>query len=136
MPDVHSKETRSFNMSQIKGKNTIPEILVRKSLFANGFRYRLHDTNLPGTPDIVLPKYQTVIFVNGCFWHGHQGCNKFVIPKTRREFWLNKINMNISNDNKNKIALEKQGWIVLTIWECQLKKDTTIDGLKARIVIE
>jgi len=107
--DRHSKETRSYNMSQIKGKNTKPEILVRKFLFANGFRYRLHDKKLQGKPDIVLRKYNTVIFVHGCFWHGHNGCKKFVIPKTRTDFWLNKINTNISNDNKNIETLKKDG---------------------------
>jgi DNA mismatch endonuclease (patch repair protein) len=95
MADVHSKETRSYNMSRIKGKDTKPEMLVRKFLFANGFRYRLHDKNLPGKPDIVLPKYKTVIFVNGCFWHGHENCKYFVIPKTRTEWWLNKSIRNI-----------------------------------------
>ncbi len=121
MADVHSKETRSYNMSKIKGKDTKPEMLVRKFLFANGFRYRLHDKKLPGKPDIVLPKYKTVIFVNGCFWHGHEGCKYFVVPKTRTEWWLNKINHNIENDKKSNIILQKEGWKVLTIWECDLK---------------
>jgi len=91
MTDVHNKQTRSYNMSQIKGKNTKPEMLVRKFLFANGFRYRLHDIKLPGKPDIVLPKYKSVILVHGCFWHGHEGCKYFVVPKTRTEWWLQKI---------------------------------------------
>ncbi|WP_347218371.1 DNA mismatch endonuclease Vsr [Chryseobacterium sp.] len=121
MADVHSKETRSYNMSKIKGKDTKPEMLVRKFLFANGFRYRLHDKKLPGKPDIVLPKYKTVIFVHGCFWHGHEGCKYFVVPKTRTEWWLNKIDSNIKNDQKAHIALQKDGWKVLTIWECDLK---------------
>ncbi|MBS4058867.1 MAG: DNA mismatch endonuclease Vsr [Bacteroidetes bacterium] len=90
--DVHNPETRSYNMSRIKGKNTLPEMIVRKFLFSKGFRYKLHDKNLPGKPDIVLPKYKTVIFIHGCFWHGHEGCQYFVIPKTRTEWWLNKIN--------------------------------------------
>jgi DNA mismatch endonuclease (patch repair protein) len=85
MADVHNKETRSYNMSRIKGKNTKPEMLVRKFLHANGFRYRLHVKNLPGKPDIVLPKYKTVIFIHGCFWHGHENCKYFVVPKTRTE---------------------------------------------------
>jgi DNA mismatch endonuclease, patch repair protein len=92
--DVHSTQTRSYNMSRIKGKNTKPKMLVRKFLFANGFRYRLYDTKLPGKPDIVLPKYKIVIFVNGCFWHGHEGCKYFVVPKTRTEWWLKKIKGN------------------------------------------
>jgi len=95
MADVHSKEIRSFNMSKIKGKDTKPELLVRKFLFSQGFRYRLHDKKLPGKPDVILPKYKTVIFVNGCFWHGHQDCKYFVVPKTRTEWWLNRINVNI-----------------------------------------
>jgi len=134
MADVHNKQTRSFNMSQIKGKNTVPEISVRKFLFANGFRYKLHDYKLPGNPDIVLPKYKTAIFINGCFWHGHEGCGKYVIPKTRTEFWLNKINTNILNDKKNTISLRKQGWKVLTIWECQLKKEKAFDEILRQII--
>jgi len=133
MTDVHNTWIRSYNMSQIKGKNTKPEILVRKFLFANGYRYRLHDKNFPGKPDIVLAKYMTVIFVNGCFWHGHQDCSKFVIPNTRREFWLNKITKNILNDKKNRLSLEQQGWKVLTVWECQLKKDKSIDYILKQI---
>jgi DNA mismatch endonuclease (patch repair protein) len=107
MADVHNKQTRSYNMSRIKGKNTKPEILVRRFLFANGFRYRLNDKKLPGKPDIVLPKYKTVIFVNGCFWHGHNECSYFVIPKTRTEWWLNKINKNREADADNFFRLKK-----------------------------
>lgn len=121
MADVHTKEIRSYNMSQIKGKNTKPEMLVRKFLFANGYRYKLHDKTLPGKPDIVLPKYKTVIFVNGCFWHGHKNCKYYVVPKTRTEWWLNKINGNISNDEKAYKALKKEGWKIITIWGCDLK---------------
>ncbi|MBN9284494.1 MULTISPECIES: DNA mismatch endonuclease Vsr [unclassified Flavobacterium] len=123
MADVHSKEIRSFNMSKIKGKDTKPELLVRKFLFSQGFRYRLHDKKLPGKPDVILPKYKTVIFVNGCFWHGHQDCKYFVVPKTRTEWWLNKINVNISNDNKALLALQNSGWKVIVIWECELKPE-------------
>ena len=93
--DVHDKKTRSYNMSQIKGKNTKPEELVRKYLFSQGFRYRKNDKRLPGSPDIVLPKYKTVIFINGCFWHGHRDCKYFVWPKSNGEFWRNKIYSNI-----------------------------------------
>lgn len=121
MSDVHSKEVRSYNMSQIKSKNTKPEILVRKFLFAKGLRFRLHDKNLPGKPDIVLKKYKTVIFVDGCFWHGHDKCKYFIIPKTRTDWWLEKINKTIQNDKKNKILLEEMGWNVITIFECELK---------------
>ena len=129
MADVHSKEIRSYNMSRITGKNTKPEILIRKSLFSKGFRYNLHSKNLPGKPDIVLPKYKTVIFVHGCFWHGHEGCQYYVIPKTRTEFWLNKINTNIQNDMKNLISLKNMGWNVITIWECETKKKNNIKVL-------
>ncbi len=108
-------------MSMIKGKNTKPEILVRRFLFANGYRYRLHAKNLPGKPDIVLPKYKTVIFVHGCFWHGHEGCKYYVVPKTKTDWWLNKINGNIANDHKKKQALQALGWRVITLWECELK---------------
>jgi DNA mismatch endonuclease (patch repair protein) len=129
MADVHSKETRSYNMSRIKGKNTKPEMLVRKFLFSKGFRYRLHDKKLPGKPDIILPKYKTVIFVHGCFWHGHEGCKYFVVPKTRTEWWLNKINGNVANDRKKQLALEEAGWRVLNIWECELKTQNLTESL-------
>ena len=119
MADVHSKATRSYNMSQIKGKDTKPEILVRQYLHAHGFRYRLHVKDLPGKPDIVLPKYKTAIFINGCFWHGHQGCKYYVVPKTRTEWWQQKINGNIANDDKAIFALQEQGWKVSVIWECE-----------------
>jgi DNA mismatch endonuclease (patch repair protein) len=119
--DVHDKLTRSYNMSRIKGKNTKPEILVRKFLFSKGFRYRLHVKDLPGKPDIVLPKHKTVIFVNGCFWHGHEGCRYFVIPKTRTEWWIQKIDSNKQRDKKNFHSLTESGWKIVTIFECELK---------------
>lgn len=130
--DVHDKKTRSYNMSCIKGKNTKPEEKVRKYLYSQGFRYRKNDKRLPGTPDIVLPKYRTVIFVNGCFWHGHQGCRYFVVPKTNTEFWMNKIDANRARDLKKISELEAMGWRVIVIWECQLKtvnKDETLSEL-------
>lgn len=130
--DVHSKETRSFNMSRIKGKDTKPEILVRKYLFSQGLRYRLYSKTLPGRPDIVLPKYRTVIFIHGCFWHGHEGCRYFVIPKTRTEWWLNKINTNRENDRKNCELLKEMRWNVITVWECSLrkeKKESTLNNI-------
>lgn len=132
MADVHDKQTRSYNMSQIKGKNTKPEILVRKFLFSKGFRYRLHVKDLPGKPDIVLPKYKTVIFMNGCFWHGHENCKYFVIPKTRTDWWLNKIYGNKQKDRENFIQLSQIGWKIVTIFECELKRDklnNTLNGL-------
>lgn len=118
-------------MSMIKGKNTKPEMLVRRFLHANGYRYKLHDKSLPGKPDIVLPKYKTVIFVHGCFWHGHKNCKYFVIPKTRTEWWLNKINGNIANDEKAAKALKKEGWKIITIWECGLKPSEVNKSLTA-----
>ncbi|MCM1060539.1 MAG: very short patch repair endonuclease [Eubacterium sp.] len=110
-------------MSQIRSVNTKPEETVRKFLFSRGFRYRKNDRRFPGKPDIVLPKYRTVIFVNGCFWHGHNGCRYFVMPKSNTNYWKNKIERNIVRDRKNIELLEQQGWKVIVIWECQLKKD-------------
>jgi DNA mismatch endonuclease, patch repair protein len=121
MADVHSKATRSYNMSMIKGKNTKPEMLVRTFLHANGYRYKLHHKKLPGKPDIVLPKYNTVIFVHGCFWHGHTNCKYFVVPKTRTQWWTDKINGNKANDEKAIKALKKDDWKVINVWECDLK---------------
>ena len=121
MADVHTPEQRSYNMSQIRNKNTKPEELVRKYLFSQGFRYRKNDTRLPGKPDIVLPKYKTVIFVNGCFWHGHEGCKYFIWPKNNTDFWKNKISGNILRDAKTLKKLNAAGWRVITIWECELK---------------
>jgi len=121
MADVHNKQQRSYNMSRIKGKDTKPEMLVRKFLFAHGYRYKLHDKKLPGKPDIVLPKYKTVIFVQGCFWHGHQNCKYYKVPQTRTDWWLNKINANKANDDKAMKALKKDGWKIITVWECNLK---------------
>jgi len=107
--------------NRIKGKNTKPEMLVRKFLFSKGFRYRVHVKSLPGKPDIVLPKYRTVIFVHGCFLHGHDGCKYFVVPKTRTNWWMNKINGNKANDLKNTKLLIQDSWKVITIFECELK---------------
>ena len=121
MADVHDKKTRSFNMSRIRSQDTKPEMLVRKFLHANGFRYSLHNKNLPGKPDIVLRKYKTIIFIHGCFWHGHANCKYFVIPKTRTKWWTDKIFTNKANDEKAVKALRKDGWKVITVWECALK---------------
>ena len=121
MADVHTKEQRSYNMSRIKSKDTKPEMLVRRFLHSNGFRYRLHVKDLPGKPDIVLPKYKTVIFIHGCFWHGHKDCKFFVVPKTRTEWWLNKINGNIANDERASTSLKKTGWKIINLWECDVK---------------
>lgn len=123
MADVHNIATRSYNMSQIKGKDTKPEMLVRKYLYAHGIRYRLHNKNLPGKPDLTLTKFQTVIFVNGCFWHGHKGCKYFALPRTRTEWWKEKIEETIKRDNNAMIDLKKLGWKSLIIWECKLKPE-------------
>lgn len=117
-------------MSMIRSKNTKPEELVRKYLFSRGFRYRKNVRKLPGCPDIVLPKYKTVIFVNGCFWHGHKGCKYFVWPKSNAEYWYKKIENNVNRDIKNIKLLQEQGWIVLTVWECELKKERAESTLK------
>lgn len=122
MTDVHSKAIRSYNMSKIKGKDTKPELLVRRFLHKNGFRYRIHVKDLPGKPDIVLPKYKSVVFIHGCFWHGHKDCKYYVIPKTRTEWWLNKINGNIEKDYSVNKQLAVKGWKVIEIWECQLNR--------------
>ena len=127
--DVHTPEQRSYNMSRIRNKNTKPEELVRKYLFSQGFRYRKNDSRLPGKPDIVLPKYKTVIFVNGCFWHGHEGCRYFVWPQNNAEFWENKISGNIQRDRRNRQVLTGQGWNVIVIWECELKKSKVNETL-------
>ncbi|WP_333636754.1 very short patch repair endonuclease [Ruminococcus sp.] len=121
--DNHSKEARSYNMSRIRSTNSKPEELVRKFLFANGYRYRKNDKRYPGKPDIVLPKYKTIIFVNGCFWHGHKNCCYFVMPKSNTEYWAKKISRNIERDHYNNDLLTEKGWNVITIWECELKKD-------------
>lgn len=129
MADGHSKETRSYNMSRIRSKDTKPELLVRKFLHKNGFRYRLHVKDLPGKPDIVLPKYKTVIFIHGCFWHGHEGCKYYTIPKTRTEWWIEKINRNKEVDLEGKIKLQSAKWKVIEIWTCELKNHNLQDTL-------
>ena len=116
-------EQRSRNMSAIKSKNTKPEIAVRKLLHSLGYRFRLHRKDLPGSPDIVLPKYKTVIFVHGCFWHRHENCKYASTPKTRKEFWEKKFRENINRDNLNQANLSLKGWKIIIIWECQLKGD-------------
>jgi DNA mismatch endonuclease (patch repair protein) len=121
MTDIVSKEARSRMMSGIKGKNTKPEILVRSMLHKMGYRFRLHMNNLPGKPDIVLPKYHTVVFVHGCFWHRHSGCKYAYIPKSRSDFWNEKFFKNIERDKVNREKLQKAGWVVLTVWECETK---------------
>ena len=129
MADVHDIQTRSYNMSRIRSSNTKPELLVRHFLFGLGYRYKLHDKKLPGKPDIVLPKHNTIIFIHGCFWHGHANCKYFTIPKTRTQWWSDKINTNKANDAKAIKALKKDGWKVIEIWECKLKPAKVEDSL-------
>ena len=117
MADKHSKEVRSYNMARIRSKDTKPEEIVRKYLFSRGFRYRKNDPKLPGKPDVVLPKYRTVIFVNGCFWH-HHDCRYFVWPSSNVDFWEKKINGNVARDDRNVSTLKAAGWKVIVVWEC------------------
>jgi len=136
MADVHSPETRSYNMSMIHGKDTKPEEKVRKYLFAQGFRYRKNDKRLPGKPDIVLPKYHTVIFVNGCFWHCHEGCRYYVFPKSNTKFWEKKLGGNVRRDKANYGKLKAMGWRVLVVWECEIRHSNPqicLDNLCRRI---
>ena len=118
--DTLKKEERRRTMQAIKGRNTKPEMIVRSYLFSKGLSFRVNVGKLPGTPDIVLKKWKCAIFVNGCFWHGHQGC--FILPKTNTEFWENKIQRNINRDRKNIIKLESMGWRTLVVWECEIRK--------------
>lgn len=127
--DNHSKEVRSYNMSRIRSINSKPEEIVRKYLFANGFRYRKNDKRYPGKPDIVLPKYKTVIFVHGCFWHMHD-CGRFVWPTSNEEYWKTKIARNIERDESNVAALKQAGWNVLVVWECEFKKKSAQSRLE------
>lgn len=136
MADKHTPQQRSYNMSQVKSKNTKPELMVRKFLFSQGFRYRLHDKKLPGKPDIVLPKYKTVIFVHGCFFHGHEGCRYATIPQTRTEWWQEKINGNRRRDGENEARLSALGWRIITLYECELKpaqREQTLQRLGFRV---
>lgn len=132
MADNHTPESRSYNMSRIKSKDTKPEELVRKFLFAKGFRYRKNVKQLPGCPDIVLPKYRTVVFVQGCFWHKHD-CPRFVWPSSNTDYWIPKINGNVERDLQEKKELEALGWRVLVVWECELKKKIFNDTMNRLI---
>ena len=132
MTDNHTKEQRSYNMSRIRSKNSKPEVIVCKFLFSKGFRYRKNVKKLPGCPDIVLKKYKTVIFVNGCFWHKHD-CPQFVWPKSNKDYWITKINRNMERDENNYSQLISNGWKVIIIWECELKKSVRDDRLEKLI---
>lgn len=129
MVDKMTPEQRHICMSHVRSKNTKPEILVRRFLFAHGFRYRIHVNTLPGKPDIVLRKYKTVIFVNGCFWHGHENCHIYAFPKSNVEFWKKKIERNKERDLKERIQLRIMGWHVIQLWECQLKPKKRVNTL-------
>jgi len=135
MADNHTKEVRSKNMSHIRSTNSKPEEIVRKYLFSQGFRYRKNVRKLPGCPDIVLAKYKTVIFVNGCFWHKHD-CPRFVWPSSNQEYWEPKIVRNVERDKQNSALLEEAGWNIIVVWECELKKmvrEQTLEGLSEQI---
>lgn len=125
MADILTPEQRRRCMTAIKSKNTKPEMLVRKFLFSKGLRYRVNNRKLPGSPDIVLRKYKTVVFVDGCFWHGHEGCRFYRLPKTNEDFWRHKIAMNYARDFANNIDLQLAGWRVIRIWECEIRTKTT-----------
>ena len=131
MSDKLTKEQRSWNMSRIKNRDTKIEVCVRKQLFSMGYRYRKNDKRLPGKPDIVLPKYKTVIFIHGCFWHLHPNCKNARVPKSNTDFWAEKLNNNVNNDRKNISLLEDLGWHVIVVWECELEKnfDSVIESL-------
>lgn len=136
MADIHNRQTRSYNMSCIKAKDTKPELLVRRFLHNCGYRYKLYDKSLPGKPDVVLPRFRTVIFIHGCFWHGHSRCKFFKVPKTRTKWWSEKINRNKLNDSMAIRTLRKEGWKVIVIWECGLrpaKLETTLLTLFAEL---
>lgn len=130
MTDVHDKSVRSYTMSRIRSKDTKPEILVRKYLFSKGFRFRKNDKRYPGKPDIVLPKYKTVIFINGCFWHKHENCKYFAFPKSNLNYWEPKLSKNVLRDQINYSKLTDMGWKVIVIWECELKKNIFEDTMR------
>ena len=133
MSDTMTPEQRHKIMSQVHSKNTGPERAVRHALWNKGYRYRLNDKRLPGSPDLVLPKYRAVIFINGCFWHGHRGCTKYTVPKTNEQFWREKVARNIARDGLNAQRLDTLAWTVITVWECELgkNKDATIARIEA-----
>ena len=136
MADIVDEATRSRMMSGIKGKDTKPEIAIRKMLHAAGFRYRLHDKRLPGKPDLVLPKYCTAIFVHGCFWHGHENCSLFRLPGSRQEFWSDKIGGNMKRDASHAHALLESGWDVVTVWECAIRGRLKLDHTDLSATLE
>ena len=133
MVDTISPEHRSWNMSRIKGKNTKPELIVRSHLHKMGFRFRLHRKDLPGKPDIVLPKYRTVIFVHGCFWHRHKSCKYSYNPKSRKKFWREKFEGNVERDERNRKELSSLDWRSVVVWECQTNHSGKLQKLIGKI---
>mgnify|MGYP001119957750 FL=1 len=135
MADRISAERRSWNMSRIRGKDTKPEIVLRSLMHRAGFRYRLHDRKLPGKPDLVLPKHKTAIFVNGCYWHRHEGCPKATTPKTNTAFWTKKFEETVERDERKNSELIEGGWRVVTVWECELENDPVglVEGLSSQL---
>jgi len=131
--DIYPSEKRSEVMATISGENTSPEIMSRKRLFRDGFRYRKCVAGMPGKPDIVLPKYKAIIFVHGCFWHQHKGCSKSKRPETRKEFWNTKLDKNVERDNRNIEQLKAMGWRVAVVWECAIKKKTSFEKTMASL---
>jgi DNA mismatch endonuclease (patch repair protein) len=136
LADRFSKKKRSQIMSAVKNKNTTPEIRVRKALFAKGFRYKINDKSLPGSPDIVLMKYHTAIFVHGCFWHGHRNCKKATRPTSNVDFWNKKIERNIKRDIKAKRELRKAGWQVIIVWQCKVSNIKSLHETVKRLIIK
>lgn len=137
MADNRTQAQRHLNMVAIHSASTKPELIMRHALWHQGFRYRINDHRLPGSPDIVLPKYHTVIFVHGCFWHGHEGCKYYTIPKTNTDFWTAKVARNKERDQETWRQLEAKGWSVIIVWECELKKavlDATVSRVQAEIL--
>ena len=137
MADRLSPQQRHHCMSSIHSSSTKPELRLRKALWKKGFRYRINDKRHPGTPDIVLPKYRSVVFIHGCFWHGHKDCPKYVIPKTNTEFWVNKVVLNQKRDEEKWRQLEAKDWSVIIVWECELEKnrfDSTVSRVEREII--
>lgn len=133
MPDIYPSHKRGQIMSRISGRDTKPELLVRRYLHARGFRFRVNDPRYPGRPDLVLPKFGTVIFINGCFWHGHKRCKASRLPGTRIDFWKQKIATNVARDNRTRRLLVESGWRVRTVWQCELRSKTSRDNRLRRL---
>lgn len=131
--DIKSPTQRSWNMSRIRSQNTKPELLIRSFLYQQGFRFRLHEKSLPGSPDIVLPKYRTVIEIRGCFWHRHPGCKVAGMPLSNVDFWNAKFERNVARDKRNEVAINNLGWNLIVVWGCQVRDRAVLNRLPARI---